>query len=380
LSCTFNFGPMNALLPATYFCPGRVNLIGEHIDYNGGLVMPAAISLGITAEIAGIEEQKIILSSDHSTERVELPIIGITAKPGHWCDHVIGVLLDLQRCGLSLTGCEISLSSTLPQGSGLSSSAAIEVLIHYMLTHWLTGMEPDRREMALACQRVENTHIGVNCGIMDQYAVALGRKGHALLLDCASVQHEEIPLNLAGHTLLIIDSKAPRQLASSAYNERRRECDAALAVLRQNRDRAFLTEAKENELSDLHDRLLRKRARHVVSEQQRVVAAAAALQGGDMHEFGQLLNSSHASLRNDYEVSSPQLDHIVSMAQGTDGCLGARLTGAGFGGCCIALMRDDAVAPFVEKLKSSYLDAFGLHAEVHTVEVVDGVSHGSVRS
>ncbi len=366
--------------PVSYFCPGRVNLIGEHIDYNGGLVMPAAISLGITAEIAGIEEQKINLSSDHSTERVELPISGITARPGHWCDHVIGVLLDLQRGGLSLTGCEISLSSTLPQGSGLSSSAAIEVLIHYMLTHWLTGMEPDRKAMALTCQRVENTHIGVNCGIMDQYAVALGLKDHALLLDCDSVQHEEIPLNLAGHTLLIIDSKAPRQLASSAYNERRQECEAALAVLRQSRDIDFLTQAKEDDLSILQDPLLIKRAQHVVSEQQRVVAAAAALKSGDIHRFGHLLNSSHASLRHDYEVSSPQLDHIVSMAQDSDGCLGARLTGAGFGGCCIALMRDDAVAPFAEKLKSSYRDAFGLHAEVHTLEVVDGVSHRIIRS
>jgi len=359
--------------PASYFCPGRVNLIGEHIDYNGGLVMPAAISLGITAQIAGIAEQNIILSSDHSTELVELPISSITARPGHWSDHVIGVLLDLQRSGLSLMGCEISLSSTLPQGSGLSSSAAIEVLIHYMLTHWLTGKEPDRREMALACQRVENTHIGVNCGIMDQYAVAQGRKGHAMLLDCATVQHEDIPLNLAGHTLLVIDSKAPRELASSAYNERRRECEAALAVLRQGREIAFLTEAKENELSNLTDPVLLKRARHVVSEQQRVVAAAAALRSGDVQEFGHLLNSSHASLRDDYEVSSPQLDLIVSLAQATDGCLGARLTGAGFGGCCIALMRDDAVAPFTEHLMASYRDAFGLDAEVHAVKATDGV-------
>jgi galactokinase len=371
---------MNILPPSTYFCPGRVNLIGEHIDYNGGLVMPAAISLGITAHIHGMEGQRIVITSDHTSERVELTIGHISARPGHWGDHIIGVLLELESNGLCLVGCEIHLSSTLPQGSGLSSSAAIEVLTWYMLTHWLTGKEPDRRKMALACQRVENRHVGVNCGIMDQYAVALGRKGHALLLDCASVQHEEIPLKLTRQTLLVIDSKAPRQLASSAYNERRRECDAALAVLRQNRDIDFLTEAKEEELSNLHDPLLLKRARHVVFEQQRVLGAAAALQRGDMHEFGQLLNSSHASLRNDYEVSSPQLDHIVAMAQDTDGCLGARLTGAGFGGCCIALMRNDAVAPFAEKLKSSYRDAFGLHAEVHTVEVVDGVSLGPMRS
>jgi galactokinase len=358
---------------ATYFCPGRINLIGEHIDYNGGQVMPAAISLGITATLRPNGSGIIHVKSDHAPDAVRIPADAPVARPGHWSDHVIGVLLELQRSGITLRGCDVTLSSTLPQGSGLSSSAAIEVLTFHMFTHWLTGTEPDRRAMALACQRVENTHIGVNCGIMDQYAVAMGREGHALLLDCATLHCREIPVETGRHALVIIDSRAPRTLAASAYNQRRAECEEALALIRHQRDVPHLTGASQEDIAFIPDPLLRKRARHVVTEQQRVVRAAEALQSGDLSHFGQLLNASHASLRDDYTVSSPQLDHIVAMAQAHGGCLGARLTGAGFGGCCIALMDRTAIEGFRESLRDSYRDAFGLEAMVHECRIVDGV-------
>jgi len=358
---------------ATYFCPGRVNLIGEHIDYNGGLVMPAAISLGITARIRRNGTDIMRLQSEPYVEWVEVPLNALVARSGHWSDYIIGVMLSLQEKQVILEGCDIVFSSTLPQGSGLSSSAAIEVLTYYMLTHFLTGNEPDRRTMTIACQQVENTHIGVNCGIMDQYAVAMGRKDHALLLDCSTIAHRNIPIHLGNHALLIIDSKAPRQLAASAYNQRREECDAALSILRKSRNIDFLVEATLKDVELLTDPILRKRARHVVSEQMRVTEAASALSSGDLVRFGELLNASHTSLRDDYEVSGPQLDHIVSMARQQEGCLGARLTGAGFGGCCIALAEQSAIPQITEKLESSYRHHFQLPIAFHACTVSDGV-------
>jgi galactokinase len=356
-----------------YFCPGRVNLIGEHIDYNGGLVMPAAISLGISATIESNGTDVIHLSSDEAPDEVGISVHGAESRPGHWSNHVLGVLQELRRNGLEMHGCSVRLSSTLPQGSGLSSSAAIEVLSYYMLTHFLTGKEPDRRAMALACQRVEHDHIGVKCGIMDQYAVALGKKDHALLLDCAIVEHAEIPLMLGEHVLLIIDSKAPRELATSAYNQRRGECEAALHIIRQKTDIEHLVEATMEEVEMLEDAILRKRARHVVSEQHRVANAAIALRRNDLVTFGGLLNASHASLRYDYEVSSPQLDHIVAAAQDHEGCVGARLTGAGFGGCCIALVSRDSIGDLSASLTETYRQRFNLQLDIHVTEICDGV-------
>jgi len=358
---------------ATYFCPGRVNLIGEHIDYNGGLVMPAAISLGITASIGRNGTDVMRVQTRPSDEWIEVPLNALQARPGHWSDYIIGVMLRLKQADMPWVGCDIVFSSTLPQGSGLSSSAAIEVLTYYMLTHFLTGKEPDRSMMAIACQQVENAHIGVNCGIMDQFAVAMGKKDHALLLDCSTIEHQEIPIILGEHTLLIIDSKAPRQLAASAYNQRRKECDAALAELRELRGIAHLTQATLNEVETLSDPILRKRAKHVVTEQLRVVEAASALSTGNLVRFGELLSASHASLRDDYEVSSPPLDHIVSVAQQQEGCVGARLTGAGFGGCCIALVETSAIPRLTQRLELSYHGRFQLSIAFHACTVSDGV-------
>jgi len=360
-------------LTTTYFCPGRVNLIGEHIDYNGGLVMPAAISLGITARMARNASNTIFVHSTLADGPAQLDLAALAPRPGHWSNYIIGVVLHLQQEGVALQGCDIHISSTLPQGSGLSSSAAIEVLCYYMLTHFFTGTAPDRVKMALACQQVENRHIGVQCGIMDQFVVSMGQEGHAMLLDCTTLHHTHVPMALNDHALVIIDSRAPRSLATSAYNQRRVECEKALAMLRANHPLPHLVDATLAEVDTLHDATLRKRARHVVSEQLRVKDAALALQAGDLVTFGRLLNASHASLRHDYEVSGPELDHIVEHALAHPGCLGARLTGAGFGGCCIALMHVDAVPAFQRTLAASYTEAFGLSLAFHPCNISAGV-------
>jgi galactokinase len=364
---------------ATYFCPGRINLIGEHIDYNGGLVMPAAISLGITGRITRNGTDSITLRSTQALDEVRVDLADVVARPGHWSDYAIGVMLALREQGIPLAGCDILYSSDLPQGAGLSSSAAMEVLTYYMLTHFHTGKEPDRTAMALVCQQVENRHIGVNCGIMDQFAVARGRSGHALLLDCSTLAFEEVPFELGPYALVIIDSKAPRRLAGSAYNQRRQECDAALSVIRQVRNIRSLVEAELTDLHLLEDVTVRRRVHHVITEQQRVKAAAAALTKSDLMQFGALLNASHESLRTDYEVSSAQLNHIVSVAQRSEGCMGARLTGAGFGGCCIALMRTDAVNAFRDRLGKSYFESFGLEVGLHLSTLSNGVRALAIR-
>ena len=358
---------------AAYFCPGRVNLIGEHIDYNGGFVLPAAISLGITAYVRKNGTSEMRLFSENAPGIQTISLLDLTATPGHWTDHVIGVLLELRQRGVAPEGCDVYFTSTLPAGSGLSSSAAIEVLCFYMFTHFLSGTAPDRITMALACQKVENSHIGVNCGIMDQFAVAMGQHDHAILLSCGTLEFAHVAMDLGQNSIVIINSHAPRTLAGSAYNERRTECDTALQLLRTNRPIAHLVDAIMPEVETIDNDVLRKRARHVVSEHMRVIAAMEALRLGDLLRFGNLLNASHASLRDDYEVSSAQLDHIVAKAQQHTGCFGARLTGAGFGGCCIALMSNDSIDDLQNQLTSSYRAAFGLDISFHPCKISAGV-------
>jgi len=358
---------------AAYFCPGRVNLIGEHIDYNGGLVLPAAISLGITAHIRKNGTRFINLCSDHSEVITSLSIDALPDKTLHWTDYVVGVLHSLHKKELTLEGCDVYFTSTLPQGSGLSSSAALEVLSYYMFSHFFSAVAPERVAIALECQQIENNFIGVNCGIMDQFAVAMGKANHALLLNCSSLDYEEVPVSFGKFALLIINSNAPRTLATSAYNARRIECDGALAQLRTTQELTNLVDATLSEVDQLYDELLQKRARHVVSEQQRVMDSVVALKAGKLEEFGKLLNASHASLRDDYEVSSAQLDFIVNASQHFEGCLGARLTGAGFGGCCIALIEERFILSLRESLVKSYSEQFNLPLTFYPCKISDGV-------
>lgn len=338
-----------------FFCPGRVNLIGEHIDYLGGLVMPAAISMGITALIRTNNSNKISVHSTDFDETIKLDLSALPSiKQNHWSDFVLGVILHLKKNGLEVGGCEILINSNLPKGAGLSSSAALEVLCYYAFESVFLGEEPNRVQMAIDCGQIENKFIGVNCGIMDQFAVANGKKSHAIVLNCNSLQHEFVPLDLKEYSLLIINTNKPRTLAESAYNQRRKECDKALHTMAKQKPIENLVDATLNDLELLNDAVLRKRARHAITEQLRVTQSVVALKAGNVVEFGKLMNESHQSLRDDFEVSCAELDFVVNHLQNDSSCVGARMTGAGFGGCCIALIKTASVRSLSDSLTETY--------------------------
>ena len=362
----------------TYFAPGRVNLIGEHIDYHGGLVMPMAVSMGITARHTPRTDGIIQLSSATHPLSISLSLEDIPVQyiPAHdWCCYPLGVIHHLKKNGLTIQGADIHFESTLPEGSGLSSSAAIEVLTAYILIHQAGG-DIDLPEIAKLCQQVENQYIGVQCGIMDQFAVANGKKDNALLLNCNTLAYEYIPFELDDYKLVVMNSRKPRSLIKSAYNERKTESDEALHILRQAgkiQAGQYLVEATVEDLESIGDSLIKRRARHIVTEQLRVRHAAAALRMGDLHTFGRLMTASHRSMKEDYEVTGVEMDTLAETAQHIDGCLGARMTGGGFGGCAIALVRDKHIPAFQEIIAKRYHATTGLHCEFYSCGAEDGV-------
>lgn len=357
-----------------FCCPGRVNLIGEHIDYLGGLVLPAAISLGITALVRPNSSNIIRLRSLDFEETVDFDLNSLpTTKQGNWSDYILGVILHLRTNGLSVGGFDMLIESTLPKGSGLSSSAALEVLAYYSLSMTFGSSEPDRTQMTLDCQRIENEFIGVNCGIMDQFAVANGKENHAIMLKCDTLDFKHVPLDLGDYSLLIVNSNKPRQLAESAYNQRRQECDEALQIIQQSRAISNLVEATEVDLNLLADPILKKRTKHAFSEHQRVLESAKALASGDLKSFGELMTTSHYSLRDDYEVSCAELDFLVAHLLERESCLGARMTGAGFGGCCIALINTEALTDACRRVRVEYESAFGSAPSFHVCQPSSGI-------
>jgi galactokinase len=360
------------------FSPGRVNIIGEHIDYNGGLVFPAAISLGIYAAVAKNSSEWIIIrSTDFPGEEVRINIREaiIPDEKISWGNYPRGVVLYLRTAGYPLTGANILLHSTLPKSSGLSSSACLECLMAAIVAPALLENDSTRAEMALLCQRVENEFIGVKCGIMDQMSIALGKKNHALLLNTADISFRRVPLDLGEYLILIMNTKKPRNLVESKYNERLAECQQALAIIRENRHIDHLVEARLDDIDAIGDPVLRRRARHVITEQLRVQEAADALEKKDLIALGNLLDASHASLKNDYEVTGIELDTLVDAARNFDGCIGARMTGAGFGGCAIALVHKAAVSGLIEHAGAVYLEKTGLAAEFYPCATSDGVGY-----
>lgn len=358
-----------------YFSPGRVNVIGEHLDYNGGLVFPTAISRGIYGVMRRRPGKTITLRSSEYPDAVTVD--PDAAHPhddaSRWGMYPRGVIRFLLEAGHDLPGADIWLHSNLPGGSGLSSSACVELLIAYMLTHPGNDSPRTRIALALLCKRVENEFIGVNCGIMDQFSVAMGKRGHAILLDAATLEYKLVPFNLGDARLVIMDSKKSRSLAGTRYNQRRAECDQALALIRRNRPVQSLAAAEPADLDAIDDPLLVKRARHVITENRRVLESVRLLQAGDLAAFGGLLRDSHASLRDDYEVTGPELDALVDAANGVRGCLGARMTGAGFGGCAIALVTRDAVDRLISEAGDAYRDRTGLRAGFYECMPSDGV-------
>jgi len=341
--------------------PGRVNLIGEHTDYMGGLVMPVAIDRQILFSIRSSPGEYVTGYSTEFGERVRFRAGEF--NPGHpnrWLRYVLGVLQELERSGIRPGGFEFCVAGNVPQGAGLSSSAALEVAVARavldLIQHPLPG-----RDVALLCQRAENGFVGMQCGIMDQYISAMGIADHALKIDCANLEYEAVAAAVPGHTWLVIDSGKKRGLVDSEYNLRRTQCQEGLEWLRarlphlrrENALRALSPEELAAASAGM-DPVLLRRIRHVVGENARVERACAALRRGDLAALGENLSASHRSLRDDYEVSCPELDLLVDILHRTPGTIGARLTGAGFGGCVIALIRDGSVETAVAAVRREY--------------------------
>jgi galactokinase len=356
--------------------PGRVNLIGEHTDYNSGFVLPVAIDLGIAIALLPTDDRRVelTLAATGETAGFDLDAIG-PARGGAWIDYVAGTAWALAERGAATRGFRGILASDLPQGSGLSSSAALELASSLALSG---GELPalDRMTLARTAQRAENGYVGVNCGLMDQFASAFGQAGHALLLDCRSLEHRAIPMADPDLALVACHSGSPRKLESSAYNERRSQCEAAAAaILGGSTGEASLRDVTPAMLEAARPRLdpvVAARAEHIVHENARVLAAVAAFEAGDVEEMGRLFYASHASMRDLFGISSPELDALVEISAAVPGVIGARLTGAGFGGCTINLVRRAAVGALRDAVMHAYPARTGLAPRVFEVAASDG--------
>jgi len=350
--------------------PGRVNLIGEHTDYNDGFVFPLAIDRATFIALRPRNDNRVLAISLDMDDRREFAL-GDLRSPTEvdWIDYLIGVAWVLQERGYPLSGWEGVVGGDVPIGSGLSSSAALE-LATARAFHCVSGFGWDAKAMALACQKAENEWLGVNCGIMDQMISAAGLQDRALLIDCRSLETDSAPLP-AGSAVVILDTGTRRGLVDSAYNERREQCEAAarhfgLPALRDIDSATFAERAHEL------DGLSRKRARHVVTENERTLRARDAMNAGDALALGALMIESHVSLRDDFEVSSPALDAIVDCAKADASCYGARMTGAGFGGCAVALVRTESANVFVERVSKRYLEATGNQPSLYVTRASAG--------
>jgi galactokinase len=348
--------------------PGRVNLIGEHTDYHEGFVLPMAIEREVRAVVSRRPDRVLGLCSVDYGERLEVPLDGLARDPAHaWADYPKGVVQVMLQAGHALGGLDLTLEGDVPQGAGLSSSAALEVATALAVQE-LHRLAIAPEELARLAQRAEVEFIGVRCGIMDQFISRLGQPGAALLLDCRSLAHRRVPLVLGSFCFLIADSRAPRALAGSAYNQRRDECQHGLEALQRLRPggaalRDYTPDEVRAAAGDM-GRLAARRCLHVVEENQRTLEGAEALGRGDLAAFGRLMNASHDSLRDHYQVSSPELDFLVEQARAREGVLGSRLTGAGFGGCTVTLLERGAVPTFEARVLPAYAHRFGRSAEV----------------
>jgi galactokinase len=355
--------------------PGRVNLIGEHTDYNLGFVLPVAIDLEIRIAFVPTADRRVELVGGAIGERAGFDLDAIGPRRGAWIDYAAGTAWALAEAGITMHGLRGVIVSSLPTGSGLSSSAAIELAAAWALADLPGGGIP-ALELARMCQRAENAYIGVNCGLMDQFASACGVDGAAVVLDCRSLEHREVVLPLATHTLVALHSGSPRSLSASQYNARRAQCEAAVAALARDdptigslRD---VTLAMAPRIAMLVDDATFRRCRHVLTENARVGETLAALEARDLAAVGRLFAASHASLRDDYEVSSPALDALVEIAGSVRGVAAARMTGAGFGGCTINLVERDAVETLRAAIMERYPARTGLTPRVFVVDAVAG--------
>ena len=362
-----------------FFAPGRVNLIGEHTDYNGGHVFPCALTIGTYGAVRVREDRKLRFYSmnfDHLGV-IESDLDSLTPqKEAGWTNYPKGVMWAFEKRGFVIpSGMDILLNGNIPNGSGLSSSASIEVLMGYILRDFF-GFDVSNQDLALIGQYSENNFNGVNCGIMDQFAIAMGKADHAIFLDTATLKYEYAPIKLAGAKIVISCTNKKRGLGDSKYNERRSECETALAEIQEvvgiNALGDLTEEQFEQYKSAIKDEIRVKRAKHAVYENQRTLKAVEALKQNDVKLFGELMNASHVSLRDDYEVTGVELDTMVEEAWKVDGVIGSRMTGAGFGGCTVSIVKDEAVDTFIEKVGKAYQEKIGYAGDFYVVEIGGG--------
>ncbi len=364
-----------------YFAPGRVNMIGEHTDYNGGHVFPCALTIGTYAAVKKREDRKLRF---YSVNFASLGIIESSldnlkpSKEAGWTNYPKGVMWAFEKRGFKMPcGLDIVLNGNIPNGSGLSSSASLEVLTGYLLRD-LFGFDVTNVDLALIGQYSENNFNGMNCGIMDQFASAMGKKDNAIFLDTADLSYQYAPLVLDGAKIIVTNSNVKHSLVNSAYNERRSECERALEELKTVVDIKGLGDLSEEQFEAdkdaIKDDIRKKRAKHAVYENQRTIRAVEALKNNNLKEFGELMNASHVSLRDDYEVSCDEIDVLVEEAWKVDGVIGSRITGGGFGGCTVSIVKDEAVDTFKEKVGAAYKERVGKNADFYVVEIGDGPS------
>ncbi len=368
--------------PRIYQAPGRVNLIGEHTDYNDGFVMPAAIGFYTRAAVAPRHDRKLAIHSENYSEQVEFDLDRLPAtRAGHWSDYPIGVVKMLARSGRELCGANLLVNGDVPQGAGLSSSASIEVAVGYALLDLCDPIKTHRNGtgrtgLALLCQQAENEFVGARCGIMDQFIASHGKRDHALLLDCRSLEYHPLPLP-DDVVLAICNTMVRHSIAQGEYNQRRTECEAGVRALSKYLPSArTLRDVTLDDLkvhgSELPDAVMR-RCHHVIGENARVLQAAAALERGDLQAFGKLMLESHRSLRDDYEVSCAELDWMVELGGQVEGVYGIRMTGGGFGGCAIALVQTGSVEAFQRTVQEGYERKTGSKPEIYVCSAADGV-------
>ena len=362
-----------------FFAPGRVNLIGEHTDYNGGHVFPCALTIGTYMAVKKRDDRKLRFYSmnfDHLGV-IESSIEGLKPeKEADWTNYPKGVMWAFEKRGMKMDcGLDIVLNGNIPNGSGLSSSASLEVVTGFMLRD-LFGFDVTNVELARIGQYSENNFNGMNCGIMDQFASAMGKKDNAIFLDTADLSYEYAPINLAGAKIVVTNSKVKHSLVNSEYNTRRSECETALAELQTVTDIKGLGDLTEEEFeahkSAIKDETRVKRAKHAVYENRRTIRAVEALKNNDLETFGKLMNASHVSLRDDYAVSCSEIDVLVDAAWKVEGVIGSRITGGGFGGCTVSIVKDEAIEAFKEQVGKAYQEQVGKTPEFYVVEIGNG--------
>ena len=362
-----------------FFAPGRVNLIGEHTDYNGGHVFPCALTIGTYAVARKRNDRKLRFFSMNFEHLgiIESSLDELKPmKEAGWTNYPKGVMWAFGERGMHLDcGLDILLNGNIPNGSGLSSAASVEVVTGFILKS-LYGFDVSNQDLALIGQFSENNFNGVNCGIMDQFAIAMGKKDNAIFLDTATLEYEYAPVKLQGAKIVISCSNKKRGLGSSKYNERRSECEMALSEIQSGMGIETLGDLTEEQFESvkmaIKDEDRRKRAKHAVYENQRTIKAVEALKANDIALFGKLMNESHVSLRDDYEVTGEELDTLVEAAWKIDGVIGSRMTGAGFGGCTVSIVKDEAVDRFIDQVGKTYKETIGYAADFYVVEIGSG--------